>query len=301
MSAGDVVRALYESLLKGDVPGFLARLDPDVIVNEPAELPYGGVHLGRDAFVQSVLGVITGHADIEITEATVIDNEAGLVGLLAGTLTAHSTGERFPLANVELYQVVGETIRKIDVYAKDPAALAAFYARVGASADAGTSMAKPAILDRMERAMSSQDASQVAACFTADYRCEMPLDPSRGFIGREQVLRNWTALFARVRDHKARVLRWAVDADSTWSEWDMTGITADGTPHRAGGVAVLTVEGNRVAAARSYLDLVTDLEGGPAAASRSRQHRAVAVRNSLSVRRTTSSNSSSLAASIQRS
>jgi hypothetical protein len=34
---------------------------------------------------------------------------------------------------------------------------------------------KPKILDRMERAMSSQDPSQVADCFTEDYRCAIPL------------------------------------------------------------------------------------------------------------------------------
>ena len=134
MSAGDVVRALYDSLAKGDVPGVIARLDPDVIVDEPPALPYGGVHRGRDVFVQSILGAMMGYANVEITEATVIDNAAGVTGILTGTLTAHSTGERFPLTMIEIHEVVGEVIRKIDVYTKDPAALAAFYARADASA-----------------------------------------------------------------------------------------------------------------------------------------------------------------------
>jgi uncharacterized protein len=133
MSAGDVVRALYESLRNGDVPGVLARLDPDVIVDEPPELPYGGVHRGRDVFIQSILGAMMGYADVEITEATVIENEDGVVGILTGTLTARSNGEKFPLTMVELHEVAGETTRKIDVYTKDPAALAAFYARADAS------------------------------------------------------------------------------------------------------------------------------------------------------------------------
>jgi len=133
MSAGDVVRALYDSLAKGDVPGVIARLDPDVIVDEPRELPYGGVHRGRDEFVQSILGAMMGYANVEITAATVIDNAAGVVGILTGTLTAHSSGEQFPLTMVEIHEVVGEVSRKIDVYTKDPAALAAFYARAGAS------------------------------------------------------------------------------------------------------------------------------------------------------------------------
>jgi hypothetical protein len=64
--------------------------------------------------------------------------------------------------------------------------------------------------------MSSQDPSQVADCFTEDYRCEVPLHPSRGFIGNEQVRKNWTAIFARVKDRRARVLPWARDADFIW-------------------------------------------------------------------------------------
>lgn len=119
-------------------------------------------------------------------------------------------------------------------------------------------MRKPKIVDRMERAMSSQDPSQVAACFTEDYHVVTPLHPAREFTGNDQVLKNWTAIFDRVRDHRARVLRWAEDADFLWTEWEMTGATADGAAYRAAGVALLTVEGDRVAAARFYLEHVTD-------------------------------------------
>jgi uncharacterized protein len=133
MSAGDVVRELYKSLSVGDVPGVIARLDPDVIVDEPPALPYGGVHHGRDVFIQSILGAMMGYANVEITDFAVYESEAGVVGRLSGTLTAHSSGETFPLTMIELHEVVGETIRKIDVYTKDPAALAAFYARSEAS------------------------------------------------------------------------------------------------------------------------------------------------------------------------
>lgn len=129
----DVVRGLYAALAGGDIPGLLARLDPDVIVDEPAQLPYGGVHRGREVFVRSVLGAMTGHADVAITDAQVFEGPAGVVGTLTGTLTAHTTGERFPLTMVEIHQVEDGTVRKIDVYTKNPADLAAFYARAGAA------------------------------------------------------------------------------------------------------------------------------------------------------------------------
>lgn len=133
-SPADVVRGLYAALSRGDVPGVLARLDPEVIVDEPSRLPYGGVHRGREVFARSVLGAMTGHADIAVTGAEVFEGPAGVVGRLTGTLTAHTTGEEFPLTMVEIHQVQDGMVREIDVYTKNPDELAAFYAR----AEAGT-------------------------------------------------------------------------------------------------------------------------------------------------------------------
>jgi ketosteroid isomerase-like protein len=133
-SPAQVVRGLYEALRTGDVTGVLARLAPEVVVDEPNELPYGGVHRGREAFAQSVLGAMTGHADMAVTDAQVFEGPAGVVGTLTGTLTAHRTGEVFPLTMVEIHQVGDGLVRMIDVYTKNPAELAAFFARAEAGA-----------------------------------------------------------------------------------------------------------------------------------------------------------------------
>ncbi|MFE9250040.1 nuclear transport factor 2 family protein [Streptomyces sp. NPDC007088] len=133
-SPAQVVRGLYDALSKGDVPGVLARLAPEVIIDEPIQLPYGGVHQGREVFAQSILGAMAGYANVAITDAEVFEGPAGVVGRLTGTLTAHTTGEDFPLTMVEIHQIEDGTVRKIDVYTKNPHELAAFYAR----AEAGT-------------------------------------------------------------------------------------------------------------------------------------------------------------------
>jgi hypothetical protein len=133
VSATDVLRALYQALSAGDLPAVIACVDPDVIVDEPPELPYGGIHLGRDEFIQSILGVMMGYAAVQLTEFEIFEGETGAVGKLVGTLTAHSTGEAFALTMIEVHEIVGEVTRKIDVYLKDPAALAAFYARSAAA------------------------------------------------------------------------------------------------------------------------------------------------------------------------
>lgn len=133
-SPADVVRGLYAALSKGDVPGVLAKLAPDVIVDEPNQLPYGGVHRGREVFVRSVLGAMMGYADVAITDTEVFKGPVGVIGTLTGTLTAHTTGEKFPLTMVEIHHVEDGTVRKIDVYTKNPHELAAFYARAEAGA-----------------------------------------------------------------------------------------------------------------------------------------------------------------------
>ncbi|MDX2644104.1 nuclear transport factor 2 family protein [Streptomyces sp. PA03-1a] len=131
-SPADVVRGLYAALSRDDVPGVLERLAPEVIVDEPNQLPYGGVHQGREVFVQSVLGAMMGYAAVAITAAEVYEGPAGVVGTLTGTLTAHTTGEEFPLTMVEIHQVEDGAVRKIDVYTKNAQELAAFYARAEA-------------------------------------------------------------------------------------------------------------------------------------------------------------------------
>jgi SnoaL-like domain len=61
-----------------------------------------------------------------------------------------------------------------------------------------------------------------------------------------------------VPDIEARVLRSVEDGDTLWSEWEMTGTSTDGGDFRAGGVAILGVEDDRLAWARIYLDPVDD-------------------------------------------
>ncbi|WP_086691610.1 nuclear transport factor 2 family protein [Streptomyces recifensis] len=126
-SPADVVRALYAALSEGDVKGILARLAPDVIVDEPNRLPYGGVHRGREAFAEAVLGGMTAHADMTITGVDVFEGPAGIVGRLTGTLRARSSGEEYQLTLVELLRVEDGLVQEIDVYTKNPEGVAEFF------------------------------------------------------------------------------------------------------------------------------------------------------------------------------
>ena len=55
--------------------------------------------------------------------------------------------------------------------------------------------------------MNEHDVGAFVACFDPGYRSEQPAHPNRGFGGREQVEKNWSALFGGIPDFHAELLR----------------------------------------------------------------------------------------------
>jgi ketosteroid isomerase-like protein len=117
------------------------------------------------------------------------------------------------------------------------------------------------MVDRLLRATNDHDLEGVEACFAEDYENETPAHPARSFRGRAQVRRNWEQIFAFVPDLRAEVLDSAVDGESAWTEWEMTGTRRDGTPHHMRGVIVFAVRGGLASRARFYLEPVDESSG----------------------------------------
>jgi hypothetical protein len=118
-----------------------------------------------------------------------------------------------------------------------------------------------AMVQRLERATNEHDLEQLVACFTADYRNETPAHPERGFTGREQVRKNWTQIFAAIPDVTSEVLRYVVDGDVVWTEWEHRGTRRDGSPHIMRGVVIFGVVDGLAAWARFYLEPVQQAAG----------------------------------------
>src|SRR3954454_10901910 len=116
------------------------------------------------------------------------------------------------------------------------------------------------LVTRLQGAVNDHDLDALVACFAADYRNETPAHPARGFVGREQVRRNWTSILAAVPDVTATVLRVAVDGDTVWTEQEHRGTRPDGDVHLMRGVVVFGVTDGAIAWARFYLEPVQ--EGG---------------------------------------
>jgi len=112
-------------------------------------------------------------------------------------------------------------------------------------------------IERLRDAINSHDAARVADCFTENYQCDMPLHPSRSFTGRARVLENYHAIFARLPDLRATVLRSCQDNSDCWSEWEMSGTSPAGVASLLTGVMIIvSVVDQRIEHTRFYLDAV---------------------------------------------
>ena len=117
------------------------------------------------------------------------------------------------------------------------------------------------LVDRLSQATNDHDLEGLVACFASDYRNETPAHPERGFVGKEQVRKNWTQIFAAVPDLTAKILRYTVDGDTVWTEWEHRGTRPDGTAHVMRGVVIFGVSDGLVAWARFYLEPVQEAAG----------------------------------------
>jgi ketosteroid isomerase-like protein len=119
----------------------------------------------------------------------------------------------------------------------------------------------PEVIERLVSATNAHDLDALVRCFATDYVNETPAHPNRGFSGRDQVRRNWTAIFAGVPDISVRILASAVDGSTAWTEWEMTGTRRDGSPHAMSGVIVFGTREEEIVSARFFLEPVESDSG----------------------------------------
>jgi ketosteroid isomerase-like protein len=114
------------------------------------------------------------------------------------------------------------------------------------------------VLDQLQRAMNEHDLEALLACIHPDYQSEQPAHPERGFGGRDQVEKNWSALFDGIRDFHAELLDTAVQDDTAWTEWKWTGTRADGSALDIRGVTLFCIERGLITSGRLYMEEVEE-------------------------------------------
>ncbi len=112
------------------------------------------------------------------------------------------------------------------------------------------------VVSRLLQAMNAHDADAFATCMASDYDSVQPAHPDRAFRGREQVRRNWSAIFEDIPDFQAEMLRVATSGDEVWSEWHWHGQPAAGGWFEMRGVIIMGLAADQIAWARLFLSPV---------------------------------------------
>jgi hypothetical protein len=112
------------------------------------------------------------------------------------------------------------------------------------------------MLERLRDAQNAHDAEHFAASFAEDYASSQPLHGGRAFVGRAQVLENWTAVFEGVPDFVSELVSYSIDGNTEWGEWYWHGRHLDGSLFAMRGVSILVVSDGLIAEARLYIEPV---------------------------------------------
>lgn len=116
------------------------------------------------------------------------------------------------------------------------------------------------VIERLTNAINDHDLDSLTACFADDYVNVTPAHPARSFTGRDQVWQNWRRIFEAVPDLRAKVVRYGIDGQTVWTEWEHRGTQADGAPHLLRGVVVFAVGTDTITGARFFLEPVDESE-----------------------------------------
>ena len=110
-----------------------------------------------------------------------------------------------------------------------------------------------AVIERMAEALNRHDLEAFLECFDVNYRSEQPAHPNRGFGGKGQVRKNWSAMFESFPDFKAQLLRYTTDEGVVWSEWHWSARELN-----MAGVTIFGVEEDRIIWGRLYVEAVEE-------------------------------------------
>jgi ketosteroid isomerase-like protein len=112
------------------------------------------------------------------------------------------------------------------------------------------------VVQRLFKAGNKHDLPGFLACFASDYRSDPPNHPNRAFQGREQVKKNWSAMFTEVPDLRLDILNLTTSGNLVWVESNWSGTLKDQSLFHWRGVTIFTVEGGEITAARLYMEPV---------------------------------------------
>ena len=112
------------------------------------------------------------------------------------------------------------------------------------------------LLLKLKDAFNRHDIESLSECFDEGYYSEQPVHPDRTFQGQEQVIKNWSSNFNEMYDFSAQLLRYAIDNNSIWAEWEWQGTRQDKNKLLMRGVIIMGVATDKIKWGRLYVEPV---------------------------------------------
>jgi hypothetical protein len=118
-----VVQQFYDHSLQADLEGVAKTLHPDIVIYEPASLPYGGSHTGLDAALQ-LLGQLYSMIDLDaIVVGDILVNSERAAAFLEVPFGDSTSSQKVSV--IETFVIRDGMIGEIKPYYFDTAALVA--------------------------------------------------------------------------------------------------------------------------------------------------------------------------------
>jgi ketosteroid isomerase-like protein len=114
----ELVDELARRFGAGDREGALALFHPEVRIQQPASLPHGGWHHGRDG-MDAMGAAFARHWDRTIAGPRVFGDDETVVQVTTQTWTAKETGRAATVDVVELFTFADGLIAEIRVFQQD--------------------------------------------------------------------------------------------------------------------------------------------------------------------------------------
>lgn len=124
MSSLDLVKLLYGRAGSGDWDAVEQMMSPDLIIHEPASVPFGGEWRGRDALKRLYMTVMGKWENPKVQVKAFVGDDLYVVALLDFTMTSKLTGRTFTQPVAEVSKVEGGLVTEMRVHYFDAAEIA---------------------------------------------------------------------------------------------------------------------------------------------------------------------------------
>ena len=124
--------------------------------------------------------------------------------------------------------------------------------------NAQTQSSPKVVFERMIHAANRHDLEVMVACFSPDYRSELPFTPERNFTGQAGVRKNWSFFFTTIPDIQIEILGEVEEGDTVWAELHYHGTQTDGTKQSTRGVTLMGIQADQIIWARLYIEEVKE-------------------------------------------